>query len=109
MRDLLADDGSIYVHCDYRVSGLLRLVLDEIFGENNFNAEIIWKKTTKTTSFLNYGSEHDSIFYYVRNHTEYCYNQDYKPLKESELLSKYVYLETPNGDIVKLYSKWVRF
>lgn len=41
MRDLLADDGSIYVHCDYRVSSLLRGVLDEVFGEDNFQAELI--------------------------------------------------------------------
>ncbi|BBD41311.1 adenine-specific DNA-methyltransferase (plasmid) [Aminobacter sp. Y103A] len=42
MRDLLAEDGSIYVHCDWRVSGYLRLVLDEVFGKQNFQNEIIW-------------------------------------------------------------------
>ena len=42
MRDLLAEDGTIYVHCDWRVSGYLRLVLDEIFGKENFINEIIW-------------------------------------------------------------------
>ena len=35
MRDLLAEDGSIYVHCDWRVSGFIRLVLDEVFGKNH--------------------------------------------------------------------------
>ena len=102
MRDLLTDDGSIYVHCDYRVSSYLKNILDEVFGENNFNAEIIWKKATKTTSFLNYGSEHDTVYYYVKNHDSYTFNQDFKPLKESELLTKYVYLETPQGEIIKL-------
>jgi DNA modification methylase len=42
MRDLLADDGSIYVHCDWRVNGFVRLVLDEIFGREFFLNEIIW-------------------------------------------------------------------
>jgi adenine specific DNA methylase Mod len=42
MHDLLADDGSIYVHCDWRVSGYMRLVLDEIFGSTNLINEIIW-------------------------------------------------------------------
>lgn len=42
MKDLLADDGSIFVHCDYRVSTFLRMVLDEIFGKENFKNEIIW-------------------------------------------------------------------
>ena len=42
MRDLLAEDGSIYVHCDWRVSSYLRLVLDEVFGKKNFVNNIIW-------------------------------------------------------------------
>ena len=102
MRDLLADDGSIYVHCDWRVNSYMRLILDEIFGEGSFNAEAIWKKSTKTTSFKNYGSEHDTIFYYVKSSENYLFNQDFKPLKESELLSKYVFLELPNGEILTL-------
>lgn len=44
MRDLLADDGSIYVHCDWRVNAYIRLILDEIFGKDKFRGEIIWKK-----------------------------------------------------------------
>jgi len=44
MRDLLAEDGSIYVHCDWRVNSFIRLVTDEIFGQNGFVNEIIWKR-----------------------------------------------------------------
>jgi hypothetical protein len=43
MNDLLADDGSIYVHCDWRLSSQIRLVLDEVFS-GLFRGEIIWKK-----------------------------------------------------------------
>ena len=42
MRDLLAEDGSIYVHCDWRVNNLIRMPLDEILGRGNFRNEIIW-------------------------------------------------------------------
>ena len=42
MRDLLADDGAIFVHCDWRVSPYIRMVLDEIFGRNNFRNELYW-------------------------------------------------------------------
>jgi len=42
MKDLLADDGSIYVHCDWRLNSAMRLILDEIFGKENFRNEIIW-------------------------------------------------------------------
>ena len=48
MRDLLAEDGSIYVHCDWRVNGYLRLVLDEIFGTENFLNQITWKRQTSS-------------------------------------------------------------
>jgi len=43
MRDLLAEDGSIYVHCDWRVNSYLRLILSEIFGTENYISEIVWK------------------------------------------------------------------
>ena len=42
MRDLLADDGSIYVHCDWRVNSYIRFVLDEIFGKESFRNEVAW-------------------------------------------------------------------
>ena len=46
MRDLLAKDGTIYVHCDWRVNSYIRLVLDELFSENNFRGHIIWRSMT---------------------------------------------------------------
>ncbi len=52
MCDLLAEDGSIYVHCDQRVNSLMRSVLDEVFGENNFQSEIIWKQTRAKSTGL---------------------------------------------------------
>ncbi|CCB91123.1 Modification methylase EcaI [Waddlia chondrophila 2032/99] len=66
MRDLLADDGSIYVHCDWRVSGLIRLVLDELFGTECFKNEIIWQGALGDTSDKNkkFIKSHDTIFFY---------------------------------------------
>lgn len=46
MRDLLAEDGSIYVHCDSRLSAHMRFALNEVFGEGNFRNEIIWQRTS---------------------------------------------------------------
>ncbi len=43
MKDLLADDGSIYVHCDWRVNSYIRLILDEIFGKECYRNEISWR------------------------------------------------------------------
>ena len=50
MRDLMHNEGSIYVHCDWRVSPFLRLVLNEVFGNNSFRNEINWKRRGGKTS-----------------------------------------------------------
>jgi adenine specific DNA methylase Mod len=67
MRDLLADDGSIYVHCDWRLSGHIRLILDEIFGSECFGAEIIWKYSWGLHVDDAWNRKHDTIFYYTKN------------------------------------------
>ncbi|MDD4662925.1 MAG: site-specific DNA-methyltransferase [Candidatus ainarchaeum sp.] len=67
MKDLLADDGSIYVHCDYRVNSYIRLILDEIFGKDNFRNEIIWHYQTYQGQTKNYfPRKHDNIIMYSK-------------------------------------------
>ena len=78
MRDLLADDGSIYVHCDWRVTSSLRLIMDEIFNSNNFQREIIW--STKTSSGYktianNWVRSHDTILYYSKSDKKIFHKQ----------------------------------
>lgn len=82
MRDLLAEDGSIYVHCDWRVSGYLRLVLDEIFGKENFQREIIWRIgwiSGYKTKAKNWIRNHDTIFYYSKDKDNFVFNKQYIP------------------------------
>ncbi len=66
MHDLLADDGSIYVHCDYRVSGYMRLVLDEVFGKDYFQNEIIWHFIKGASGNDRFGRKHQTIFWYSK-------------------------------------------
>ncbi|MFP4169202.1 MAG: DNA methyltransferase [Desulfonatronovibrionaceae bacterium] len=67
MRDLLAEDGSIYVHCDWRVTQFIRGVLDEVFGVGNLRNEIIWcYKTSLRASLNSFGRDHDSIYFYTK-------------------------------------------
>ena len=66
MHDLLAKDGSIYVHCDYRVTPYLRMVLDEIFGKDNFRNEIIWCYQGTGKSLKQYKRKHDTLWFYSR-------------------------------------------
>jgi len=68
MRDLLSERGSIYLHCDYRVTGLLRLLLDEVFGKENLMNEIVWfYKTGGVPTKIGFGKKHDVIYYYVKD------------------------------------------
>jgi DNA modification methylase len=78
MHSLLADDGSIFVHCDYRLSGHLKLILDEIVGESNFVNEIIWQgspgNAIKVNKFL---KTHDTIFLYRKNKDNFIWNTQF--------------------------------
>ena len=67
MRDLLSDKGSIYVHIDWHVGHYVKLLLDEIFGKNNFRNEIIWHYQTyqgQTRSY--FPRKHDTMYIYSK-------------------------------------------
>ena len=78
MWEVLADDGSIYVHCDWRMNSHIRLILDEVFGSNNFITDIIWKrrggKTSPDAKMLE--SVTDTIFWYGKTRN-YIYNEQF--------------------------------
>ena len=69
MRDLLADDGSIYVHCDWRVNSFMRLVMDEVFGSTFYRNEMRWKRQPprggKAIS-RQYARSSDSLLFYTK-------------------------------------------
>lgn len=67
MHDLLAEDGSIYVHCDWRLSAYMRIILDEIFGKPNFRNEIVWHYQQGTKPEKDFGRKHDIIFRYSKS------------------------------------------
>ncbi|NMG83470.1 MAG: site-specific DNA-methyltransferase [Methanosarcinales archaeon] len=75
MRDLLADDGSIYVHCDWRVNSYIRLVPDEVFGKNNFQNEIIWHFIKGASGNSRFGRKHQTILWYGKSEN-YIFNRN---------------------------------
>ncbi|AQQ15008.1 Modification methylase MboII [Corynebacterium glaucum] len=64
LRDLLSDDGSIWVHLDAVENHRMRALLDEVFGSGNFVAEIQWKKRSNLPNDVAVGSNHDTIVVY---------------------------------------------
>lgn len=104
MRDLLAEDGSIYVHCDWRVNSHVRMVLDEIFGADRFVNEIVWKRSD-AKSDASQGSRHysriqDTIWFYRRGDKP-IWNPLYIPLSDSYVEGFYKYTD-PDGRKYKL-------
>ncbi len=67
MRDLLVEDGSIYVHCDYRVNSFIKLCLDEVFGSEKLKNEIIWKYSGGRLGKRYFGRKHDNIYWYSKS------------------------------------------
>jgi site-specific DNA-methyltransferase (adenine-specific)/adenine-specific DNA-methyltransferase len=70
MKELLANDGAIFVHCDWRLNSHLRLILDEIFNKNYIN-EIVVCYTGPTNQKSNFPRKHDSILYYSKSDNYY--------------------------------------
>jgi DNA modification methylase len=82
MKDLLAENGSIYVHCDWRLNSHIRFLLDEIFGIEQYSSEITWQRTSAHSDPTSYGVNVDSIFYY-RKSNRFIWNQQYVKHSES--------------------------
>jgi DNA modification methylase len=88
MRDLLAKDGSIYVHCDWRVNSYIRLAMDEIFGKERFNNALSWHYSgwnkKLSTSFER---RHDTILFYSKSSTP-LFNSFFEPWESKEAYVK---------------------
>ncbi len=68
MRELLSDKGFIYLHCDWHKNSYLRLIMDEIFGLENFRNEIIWHYPGRSMHLeTKYNAKHDTILLYAKN------------------------------------------
>jgi DNA modification methylase len=86
MRDLLSNRGSIYVHVDYRVSGYLRLIMDEILGPSNHLNNIMWCYSEREISKRFFNRKHDEIMFYSKSDSPdrvfNCYDitEEYSPL-----------------------------
>ncbi len=95
MRDLLAEDGSIYVHCDWRVNSLIRLVLDEVFSTQFYKNEIRWKRQpprgAKAIS-KQYARSSDSILYYTKLPSG-IWNRQYKGYSEKYIKTKFTHTD----------------
>lgn len=95
MRELLSDTGSIYVHLDWHVGHYVKIVLDEVFGKNNFRNEVVWKKISAAKAQSGfYSNVKDSIFLYSKSDNVF-FDGQYIPSNEDS--STYAHIEAGSG------------
>jgi site-specific DNA-methyltransferase (adenine-specific) len=94
---VLKQTGSFYYHCDWHASHYVKVMLDQIFGENNFRSEIIWKRTNaKGLAFKTFANNHDTIFYYGGG-DEVTWNRPFKEYDPEYIEKFYRFVEEGTG------------
>jgi len=73
---VLKKTGSIYLHCDWRASHYLKMVMDEIFEDRNFRNEIVWCYRLGGRPEKGWPKKHDTILYYTKSSNNYTFNAD---------------------------------
>ena len=99
IKAVMSDNASIYVHLDWHIGHYVKILMDEIFGEENFRNEIIWHYTNKmsgTTSPHDFVCEHDTIFRYSKNKDKYLYNIITEEREEAVKQSKRIKIDGKN-------------
>lgn len=86
MRELLSDQGSIYIHLDWHISHYIKLILDDIYGKLNFRNEIAWRRGNANTNTNSgqFSRNHDVILFYSKQ-DEHIFNRQFKPYAETTL------------------------
>lgn len=105
LRELLSDEGSIYLHCDWHQSHHLRCVLDEVFGPTNCHNALTWKRSYAQGN-SGQGAEHfgrntDSIFLYSKTATPIWHAQ-YEPYSQDVIDRDYKYVDEKTGERYRL-------
>jgi len=96
IKSVMSDTASIYVHLDYHIGHYVKILMDEVFGEDNFRNEIIWKRKQGNLGQTNqFGNVTDSIFYYSKC-SDYIFLQPLSKKGQEEYLKRFKY-EDENG------------
>ncbi|NJM54866.1 MAG: site-specific DNA-methyltransferase, partial [Verrucomicrobiae bacterium] len=108
MRDLMHSEGSIYIHCDWRVNAFIRLAMNEVFGTENFINEIVWKRAHTVKGNIGQGSKYmgantDTVFAYAKS-PSYIFNNIFLPYSEEYISTFFKYTEPKSGRKYRLTS-----
>ena len=93
---VLKKTGSFYYHCDWHASHYVKVMLDQIIGENNFQNEIVWKRTSSHSAAKKWAPIHDVLFYYVGGDDLYTWTSPRTEYSQ-EYLDKYYRFDDGDG------------
>ena len=96
IKSVMSDTASIYVHLDYHIGHYVKILMDEIFGEDNFRNEIVWKRTGAHNDAGKYGIVHDTIFWYSKN-LEYFFREIFIDLTVEHKSTRFKNIEENTG------------
>lgn len=96
LRELLADDGSIYLHLDSKKGHYIKVLLDEVFGEGRFHAEIVWKRADSHNDSTNFGAVHDNIYFYSKSE-RFFFDSERVAISEKTADAWYRHVEVETG------------
>ncbi|HJT75707.1 MAG TPA: site-specific DNA-methyltransferase [Gemmataceae bacterium] len=103
LHELLAETGSLYVHLDWRMVHYAKLVLDEVFGIDRYENEIVWQRSLPHGNVdYKFGASHDTILRYSKSE-QFTWHPQYMPHREEYLRDFYKYSD-PDGRIYRLIS-----
>ena len=102
MKELLSEQGSIYVHCDWHAGHYLKVLMDDIFGKNNFRNEIVWCYSSGGRSKTSFPKKHDVIFFYNKS-DKYIFNPIKIALSPEETSKNYPLIDE-NGKHYRIWS-----
>lgn len=111
MKRVLTDNGSIFIHCNWRLDSYIRILMDEIFGRNNFRNRIYRKHSKERGFYSNFDSQVDIILYYVKDTNNFVFNEIEEETMKVFPLYENGYVEGRsepieiNGEVIDLKSK----
>ena len=99
IKSIMSDTASIYVHLDWHIVHYVKILMDEIFGEDNFKNDITWKRQTSSgfKGKTAMGKNHDNILSYVMDNDDHVYNTEYIPYSEEYIKQRFSHTEIING------------
>lgn len=87
IKSIMSENASIYVHLDWHIGHYVKILLDEVFGDENFQNEIVWRRSDahNDKTLTNYGNIHDVIFFYTKNSDDYLWTKPTSDIEQATI------------------------